>query len=68
MTELSLHGIPLLPPEKAKVYTMCPERFGYYVFGMDNLKTIGTTGFEPATYCSQSSRATKLRYVPLIIG
>jgi hypothetical protein len=29
-------------------------------------KTFGTTGFEPATYCSQSSRATKLRYVPTI--
>jgi hypothetical protein len=22
------------------------------------------TGFEPATYCSQSNRATKLRYTP----
>ncbi len=30
-----------------------------------SLKTLGTTGFEPATYCSQSNRATKLRYVPL---
>ena len=29
------------------------------------VKTIGTTGFEPATYCSQSNRATKLRYVPV---
>ena len=28
-------------------------------------KGIGTTGFEPATYCSQSSRATKLRHVPV---
>lgn len=27
-------------------------------------ETLGTTGFEPATYCSQSSRATKLRHVP----
>jgi hypothetical protein len=26
--------------------------------------SIGTTGFEPATYWSQTSRATKLRYVP----
>jgi hypothetical protein len=26
---------------------------------------IGMTGFEPATSCSQSRRATKLRYIPL---
>ena len=26
---------------------------------------IGVTGFEPATSCSQSRRATKLRYTPL---
>ena len=25
---------------------------------------VGVTGFEPATYCSQSNRATKLRYTP----
>ncbi len=28
-------------------------------------KKIGTTGFEPATPCSQSKCATKLRYVPI---
>ena len=27
---------------------------------------VGTTGFEPATFCSQSRRDTKLRYVPII--
>ena len=27
---------------------------------------IGMTGFEPATSCSQSKRATKLRYIPLL--
>ncbi len=27
-------------------------------------KLVGVTGFEPATYCSQSSRATRLRYTP----
>ena len=26
---------------------------------------VGTTGFEPATSCSQSKRATKLRHVPM---
>jgi hypothetical protein len=26
---------------------------------------VGMTGFEPATSCSQSRRATKLRYIPL---
>ncbi len=25
---------------------------------------VGLTGFEPATFCSQSRRATKLRYSP----
>ena len=25
---------------------------------------VGTTGFEPAAFCSQSRRDTKLRYVP----
>ena len=40
---------------------------GYYLGTKfdDNPKTLGTTGFEPATYCSQSSRATKLRHVPI---
>jgi hypothetical protein len=28
------------------------------------LAIIGMTGFEPATSCSQSRRATKLRYIP----
>lgn len=28
---------------------------------------IGVTGFEPATSCSQSRRATKLRYTPLVL-
>ena len=25
---------------------------------------VGITGFEPVTFCSQSRRATKLRYIP----
>ena len=29
---------------------------------------VGTTGFEPATSCSQSRRATKLRHVPKNLG
>ena len=27
---------------------------------------VGLTGFEPATFCSQSRRATKLRYSPFM--
>ena len=27
-------------------------------------KLVGMTGFEPATLCSQSRCATKLRYIP----
>ena len=29
--------------------------------------SVGTAGFEPATSCSQSRRAAKLRYVPLTV-
>ena len=29
---------------------------------------VGTTGFEPATSCSQSRRATKLRHVPKVLS
>ncbi len=35
---------------------------------LDGTTVVGTTGFEPATSCSQSRRATKLRYVPLAPG
>jgi hypothetical protein len=33
---------------------------------LSGIQGFGTTGFEPATYCSQSNRATKLRYVPFV--
>ena len=26
----------------------------------------GIVGFEPTTFCSQSRRATKLRYIPIV--
>ncbi len=29
---------------------------------------VGTTGFEPATSCSQSKRSTKLSHVPALGG
>ena len=29
---------------------------------------VGAAGFEPATSCSQSKRATKLRYAPTIMN
>lgn len=29
---------------------------------------VGVEGFEPPTYCSQSNRATRLRYTPFKIG
>ena len=29
---------------------------------------VGKTGFEPATLCSQSRCATKLRYFPIVLG
>ena len=30
--------------------------------------SVGLTGFEPATFCSQSRRATKLRYSPFVFS
>src|SRR3989338_44140 len=33
--------------------------------GMPGGKMVGATGFEPATSCSRSRRATKLRYAPI---
>lgn len=35
-------------------------------FGRGLSEKIGMTGFEPAASCSQSRRATKLRYIPMI--
>ena len=29
------------------------------------VKLVGAEGFEPPTYCSQSNRATRLRYAPI---
>ncbi len=29
---------------------------------------VGVEGFEPPTYCSQSNRATRLRYTPLFLA
>ena len=33
---------------------------------LDLLKVVGVEGFEPPTFCSQSRRATGLRYTPNI--
>jgi hypothetical protein len=32
------------------------------------IKVVGVEGFEPPTSCSQSRRATKLRYTPNLTG
>ena len=32
------------------------------------LAMVGMTGFEPAAFCSQSRRDTKLRYIPIIMA
>ncbi len=40
------------------------EDFQPLVDFIDEVDAIGMTGFEPATSCSQSRRATKLRYIP----
>ena len=41
-------------------------RYSEKAFGNEReaQEMVGTTGFEPATSCSQSRRATKLRHVP----
>ena len=40
--------------------------FNYYDNAICFIAIVGLTGFEPATFCSQSRRATKLRHNPLI--
>ena len=45
---------PVLPLNYARM-----PSYGFLLYQM-----VGTTGFEPATSCSQSRRATKLRHVP----
>lgn len=34
----------------------------------DSMKMVGEEGFEPPTFCSQSRRATRLRYTPNFRG
>ena len=31
------------------------------------MRKLGMTGFEPATFCTQNKRATKLRYIPTFV-
>ena len=38
--------------------------FNYYDNAICFIAIVGLTGFEPATFCSQSRRATKLRHNP----
>jgi hypothetical protein len=40
---------------------MSPVRFVSYLSGPNILKNLGTTGFEPATYCSQSSTSPQIQ-------
>ena len=42
-----------------------PERQHLENVGIPGI-IVGLTGFEPATFCSQSRRATKLRYSPFM--
>ncbi len=42
----------------------CVRRIG--LFPYRNERMVGTTGFEPATLCSQSRCATRLRHVPTL--
>ncbi len=37
------------------------------LFFDDTKIEVGMTGFEPATFCTQNKRATKLRYIPLYL-
>ena len=36
--------------------------------GTTLLNSVGVTGFEPATFCSQSRRATRLRHTPFSVS
>ena len=41
-----------------------PTSWDDHDVGLSAMQLVGLTGFEPATFCSQSRRATKLRYSP----
>ena len=53
------------PPFEGAVRALCAERVGTAAIGRSRLGMVGAAGFEPATCCSQSSRATRLRYAPV---
>lgn len=42
-----------------------PKKNGTFGMNDNKSKMVGVTGFEPATLCSQSRCATKLRYTPV---
>ncbi len=48
----------LAPEEMIEALRQTPQ-------GLNQL--VGVTGFEPATSCSQSRRATKLRHTPMVL-
>lgn len=52
-------------PKYIRFYLLSLDYISISIF-IDHIQIIGMTGFEPATSCSQSIRATKLRYIPFI--
>ena len=48
------------------IYIVIQVCFHVFDFDDGHIWEVGETGFEPATSCSQSRRATKLRYTPSI--
>ena len=55
------------PQRKAKKAICDFQRSKVFQILKENqIRILGMTGFEPATLCSQSTCATKLRYIPKI--
>ena len=53
------------PPKRGQ------KSFKYRKPAVRDLRTagvVGMAGFEPAASCSQSRRATKLRYIPMLLS
>ena len=64
----NLGGIDI-PGASGKIRTRDPRLRRPLLYPTELLtQMVGMTGFEPATSCSQSRRATKLRYIPVFPG
>ena len=66
--EPGLHGLPdndISAPRPSK-NKQKPTPWGFHDVGLSVYSMVGMTGFEPATSSSRTTRATKLRHIPVL--